>query len=459
MKHIFILIAVLMPLLGIAQKEDYVWVMGNNIIDFNTTPPTVRANGDFGPKPGLTSISDCDGNLVYWLNGVNLYNKNSELINTDGRITVSDWLAGMTIFPFPGSENKYIFIYLEKKAYNDIGTIHFTVIDGSKDILHPELIRDFATLPYNNSTPIFIQKKNSRDFWLLHQDDDMLVVYSFTKDGLSLISKKNLPMENDEYFILGGIYGNDVSRSQTKIYFYEVSFWENDITVYLDFDNVNGIINDITVHQGKGEVYLNWVFTSNERFFYFTLYENKTERNNKIFRCPVEKLKEKDALRKYRSLVYQFPAGQFIEALKMGPDGNIYFINGDNEEYIGVISNPEDDNPNVNPNGIKLAQTSKTDGWAAMFPYTYHYPFGLSYTRDCHDFTFSFSESEYESVVWNFGDGTAEVKDVEKPTHTFAADGKYTVNLTVTLTDGIVREYSTEVGITTPKMPRIIVEE
>ncbi|MBR4325300.1 MAG: PKD domain-containing protein, partial [Bacteroidales bacterium] len=106
-----------------------------------------------------------------------------------------------------------------------------------------------------------------------------------------------------------------------------------------------------------------------------------------------------------------------------------------------------------------MAQPIKEVHWAVSFPLTYHYPFGLSYTRDCHDFTFSFSESKYESVVWNFGDGTAEVRDVEKPTHTFADDGKYTVNLTVTLTDGIVRQYSTDVEITTPKAPRIIVEE
>ncbi len=452
MKHILTLFAVfLMPLLCFAQKEDYVWVMGNNIIDFKTTPPTVRANGDFAPEPGLTSVCDKDGNLKYWINGNRVYNKNSEEIYTSMSIQDIEHLNSLTLFPMPGSETNYIYMHLDYKTK----IIHFTEIDGSKDELHPEF-KDFASLSYNGCSPVLIQKKYSRDFWLLHQDTNTFNVYSITKNGLFLHSTKTFDKEiYDDYFFR--INDSRIANSQTLIYTYVLGMPDDLLYMYFDFDCINGLITDMTLYHNGSDFMEGEAFTQNDKFFYFFFCGEDYKDYDKIFRCPVDKLKEIDALKKYRKVAYN-SMNHSIDDIKMGPDGNIYFLDSYNPEYVGVIYNSEDDNPIVNPNGIKMAQPSKTDRWAAMFPYTYHYPFAVSYTRDCHDFTFSFSESEYESIVWNFGDGTAEVKDVEKPTHTFADDGKYTVSLTVTLTDGVVRDYSTDVEITTPKIPKIIVE-
>lgn len=452
MKHILTFLVVILPLLCFAQKEDYVWVMGNNIIDFNTTPPTVRANRDFAPETGLTSVCDKDGNLQYWINGNRVYNKNSEEIYTSMTIHDIDHLNSLTLFPMPGSETNYIYMHLDYKTK----IIYFTEIDGSKDELHPEF-KDFASLPYNGCSPVLIQKKYSRDFWLLYQDVNMFNVYSITKNGLFLHSTKMFDKN-----IYGDYYCriNDsrIANSQTLIYTYVLGFGDDLLYMYFDFDCINGLITDMTLYHNGSDFMISEAFTQNDKFFYFFFYGEDYKDSDKIFRCPVDKLKEKDALKKYRRVAYN-SKNHSIDDVKMGPDGNIYFLDRDNPEYVGIIYNPEDSNPIVNPNGIKLVQAYKTGYWVASFPRTYHYPFDVSYTRDCHDFTFSFSELEYESIVWNFGDGTSEIRDVEKPMHTFTDDGKYTVNLAVTLTDGIVRQYSTEVEITTPKMPKIIVEE
>jgi len=113
MKHFLTFVAVfLMPLLTLAQREDYVWVMGNNIIDFKTYPPTVIANADFAYATGLTSIADRYGNLKYWLSGKYLYNKNNEVIYEAEDYGVYEHMATLTIFPFPDDESKYIFLSL-----------------------------------------------------------------------------------------------------------------------------------------------------------------------------------------------------------------------------------------------------------------------------------------------------------------------------------------------------------
>lgn len=454
MKHILILIAALMPLLCFAQKEDYVWVMGNNIIDFNTTPPTVRANGDFAPESGLTSICDKDGNLMYWSKGNHLYNKNNEEIFTSKLFSGFHELHSITLFPFPGSETNYILMHLD---YNN-HIIKFTVIDGSEDVLQPTF-KDFGSIPYNNNTPIVVQQKNSRDFWIINMNKYELVfnVYSLTADGLQLHSTYNYDGEKFDFYLIG-IESYWVSNDNTKIFAYMLGREEDLLYFYYSFDNLDGIITDIKVCHGGYEILWPCAFSKNDKYLFFDAFDFTEGTTTAIYRCPVDKLKENGALKKYRELVYSPPSGYYINLnIKLGPDGNIYFINGSNE-YIGVIYHTEDDKPIVNTDGVKLAQPTQNNKWVAAFPYTYHYPFAVSYTRNCRAFTFSCSESEYKSMVWNFGDGTAEVRDVEKPNHFFANDGKYTVRLTVTLTDGVVRDYSTDVEITTPKTPKIIVE-
>lgn len=455
MKHILTLFAVfLMPLLCFAQKEDYVWVMGYNIIDFNTTPPTVRENKTDYVYSALlnTTVSDKDGNLLYWLNDVNLFNRNNEKI-----YTVFSVLHSLSIFPFPGSEHKHILMSLDKSRSN----ILFSIIDGTKDDLHPDIIENYAVLPYKghgNGAPALIQKQNSHNFWLLYQADEIFYVYALTESGLTLHSTETYDFDyNPNYFYMLEENWYAVSKTQNQLFAYLNGAVGDVLYLLIDFDNANGVIKNIYRQRNVSEYIYPFEFSKNGKYIYFQKYIiDDIDLFNKIYRCPTDKLKESDALNKYQELVYTAPEGHYIYSFKSAPDGNFYFIDSENKESVAVIYNSESENPIVDLNGLKMVNVDKLP---LMFPYTYHYPFAVSYTRDCHDFTFSFSESEYESVVWNFGDGTAEVKDVEKPTHTFADDGKYTVSLTVTLTDGIVREYSTDVEITTPKAPRIIVEE
>jgi hypothetical protein len=111
---------------------------------------------------------------------------------------------------------------------------------------------------------------------------------------------------------------------------------------------------------------------------------------------------------------------------------------------------------------------SRPFSFAAMAGTTYHIQIGDSYAGNFGDVTFSLDvapdpvafffpsladPSQYDTVqfyefssdpggnafstkVWDFGDGTTETNPEQFPTHRFATDGNYTVQLTVTTTDG-----------------------
>src|SRR5215467_3806249 len=69
-----------------AQGEANIWYFGESAgLDFNNDPPLVLTNGAMSDFEGCSSISDADGNLLFYTNGLTVWNKNHEIMmNGDG---------------------------------------------------------------------------------------------------------------------------------------------------------------------------------------------------------------------------------------------------------------------------------------------------------------------------------------------------------------------------------------
>jgi PKD repeat protein len=81
-------------------------------------------------------------------------------------------------------------------------------------------------------------------------------------------------------------------------------------------------------------------------------------------------------------------------------------------------------------------------------------PPGASFTFVCNGLMCTFTDASVDSdgnVVarsWDFGDGTTS--DTQDPSHTYAADGTYSVSLTVTDDDGATDSTSQDVTVSAP---------
>ncbi|MBL4905263.1 MAG: hypothetical protein JKZ00_04480, partial [Flavobacteriaceae bacterium] len=62
--------------LSFGQKEANIWYFGANAgLDFNTSPPTALTDGELNTLEGCSSFSDADGNLLFYSDGIIVYDK------------------------------------------------------------------------------------------------------------------------------------------------------------------------------------------------------------------------------------------------------------------------------------------------------------------------------------------------------------------------------------------------
>jgi hypothetical protein len=92
-----------------AQNEFSKWYFGQNAgLDFSTAPPTVLTNGVINTPEGVATISDNNGNLLFYTDGITVRNSlhslmaNGNALGGNGTSTQSGIIVKQ-----PGSNNIY----------------------------------------------------------------------------------------------------------------------------------------------------------------------------------------------------------------------------------------------------------------------------------------------------------------------------------------------------------------
>ena len=416
-----------------AQKEDNVWIYAGNRIDFSTKPPAVTPVAcDYTTEVNITSVADRDGRLVYWLNGTSLYNSNDEVVYSLPVGNEAVYMYGLSIVPFPGKENVYLFVYPDAVRNRMVASI----ADGSKDLLHPEITERYAEFPYYrwyywaDGVPFFFQKYGSRDFWLLYSYGGKIWVFALTEDGfVETGNAYALPMEEDNQYFLDGC---EMTPDRSKILATTTS---TGMSVFIDLDTKTGKIkniNPIEIHSMEA-----FAFSSGNKYLYFSYDKN-------MYRIAVDKLaviSTDEQFRENRELVGYL--GCDVGDIKFLTSGGVYYMPLDSGDYLGQVSDCDSEHPALNNHAVKLATDVLSSSYSSFlaFPKTYCYPYGFTATEMCGgEVHFSFNDGDCESIHWDFGDGSEGVAHGHTVEHIYASNGRYTVKLTANYSDDRPRQ-------------------
>ena len=375
MKKYSLLILLFFALKSFSQKEANIWYFGENAgLDFNTTPPTALTNGNLNTLEGCSSFSDADGNLLFYSDGITVYDKNHDIMKySDGSLAdnlkgdPSSTQSGM-IIPKPDSSSiYYLFTVDDGPEYDRSGNIiedgkgfNYYTIDmsiGNGEVVEGPV--DLSDGKFNSWTEkvAAVKGKVCNTYWVVSAVENRFYAYQVNNIAVSktpIISIVPNSASRRGYL--------KISPDGTKIAIAnQNSNFNNSVFLY-DFNNETGEVSKTSTKlidgvSGTGQAY-GVEFSSDSKKLYVS---NTSGFRATIFNpiaYPAETYKlfqfdlESSDIRLSRELIHQqignsleYPEGGFRGALQLGPNGKIYATipsayNDGFAPFLDVIENP-----------------------------------------------------------------------------------------------------------------------
>lgn len=122
----------------IAQKEAFYWYFGQKAgIRFQDdgSDPVAVLDGNISTNEGCATISDMEGNLLFYTDGVTVYNRNHEIMtggdNLYGHASATQ--SGV-IVPLPGSATRYYIFTVSALSAKDTKGFRYSIVDLSNGL-------------------------------------------------------------------------------------------------------------------------------------------------------------------------------------------------------------------------------------------------------------------------------------------------------------------------------------
>lgn len=192
-----------------AQNPNNHWILGTTDLNFGTNPAGVFSVSNSG-NYGNATISDDNGNLLFYTNGRTVWNKNHQVMQNGSYIGVlADAIQPVVILPFPGNNKKYLIVNSNGEitlnstpsvfpyAYsivdftnNPLGEL--TALSGSNLInVYTKLLTvDGSNIATGTMTyrPLTIAKNNDgTGYWVIAQSGKKILSYALTASGFNEI--------------------------------------------------------------------------------------------------------------------------------------------------------------------------------------------------------------------------------------------------------------------------------
>ncbi len=401
-------------------------------LKFSASGPLVVNGGKTATEEGVASISDVCGNLLFYSDGTKIWNKKHNLmVNGNGLNGHIQSAEAVLIVPKPLSDSLYY--VFTSYSYGGNQGIHYNIVDMSKQSGDGEVVVKNVKLYGNASEKLCaVFHQNKKDYWILTHDwnNSEYKVFLLTDLGLNttpVVSKLGPSTGSNIENALGHLRP---SQDGKKI---ACTFWyQNQLDIY-NFNLTTGTLSTLSTltnfdHNRPYSI----EFSPDGKTLY--VGEAATSSNNDIYQFDMTASNIAGSRYKITTANYRF--GNF----GLAPDGKFYVAQF-NQNYLGVISNPNTFGSGVNytQNGFSLgSQTSKLGLPNPIFPIVLqNSEYTMSVLPGCKlsdPVLFDmFSNFCYDSLLWDFSDFSSgnNYSRSKKNTHTYPYRGNYDITLIV----------------------------
>lgn len=432
MKKNLIIFFLLLFQLSNSQKESNIWYFGpaGFGLDFNSCEPKVISNGARTTEVthGNGSISDSSGNLLFYTNGITVWNRNRLVMSNgtglDGNVVTNNGISSkqsLMIVKRPGNYNQYYIFTLEEQSVSK--GLKYSVVNMDENNGLGVVFSKNNSLINSTSEQIHATRHaNGEDIWVSVYGLGNKNFYSFlvTSSGVSLSP------------VVSSIDGS-ISEAST-IFAGEMKFSPNgeklaighldDGVSLLDFDNNTGLFSNVKNVTSRSNchgiefspsgdiLYVNTILGNDHKLFQYRLTTSNISSSERVIY---------DNDEPFHSLF----------SLQLGPDKKIYALS---PSRISVINSPE----NIGTSCDYVKNIFTFSNWSGTILPSFVQPFfdnEILFENACFADTTTFKLKEGgNTITWNFGDPDSGVNNTStnlEPFHVFSDVGTYTVTATI----------------------------
>ena len=394
-------------------------------------------NGEMPYMGSSISASDSLGNLLFYSNGVSVWNANHVKISTGpifGPTSNIHWSSGMSCIPWPGHPGKYFIVgACIKLDFSDEG-IRFVMVDVNAGTVTPWQQFGHALLPPRFSMYMTVVPHcNGTDYWIVVRGrgawdfDDNFYALKVTSNGIDNVQEPVVSTGFSSALSQNGSgYQLKANRAGDKLY--ETA---GKVDAIFDFDNRTGKVSNeriIPELPGYNRIQSGASFSPNGDYLY--LMRSTSPLNQQpywLFQYRVSDFKYN---------IIPTKGFYFGSPFQLGPDNQLYILNGLN--FLGRLSDPDKwDGAKFDDEYISFKESTFTMHGRNSLPTfieakrkePWHPDFSFEATG-CRSYTFSALCFDNYIATWDFGDGTTP-QTGHTITHTYAATGEFKVTLSL----------------------------
>jgi hypothetical protein len=339
MKKYFLSLLLILSLTVFGQHQTDNWYFGWNAgIDFSSGIPLAVTGGALVTTEGCSSISDNAGNLLFYTEGVSVWNRNHQVMpNGTGLLGNVSSTQSALVVPKPGSTTEY-YIFTVDEIGGPNG-FRYSIVDMTLDGgLGDVTVKNILILNNVTEKLTAVQQTSSGNYWIaVHEwGTDAFYVYLLTSSGLSApvvsntgIVHSNLNIQNTFGQMKFNPCGNMIAAAMAYLDTVEVFY----------FDNLTGqVYNPFTLPMGAHVYGLE--FSDNGSKLYVTTYDATL---GTLVQFDLTVMQIDSILASKTGLTLQ----EDLYGMQLGIDGRIYVVHSWST-FLGVINLPNQDGFNCN---------------------------------------------------------------------------------------------------------------
>jgi len=342
-----------------AQKQGNIWYFGPNGagLDFNYCPPQVLTNGWNNTSTGLfegsTTISDSNGQLLFYSNGTSVLNANHVFMQNGSAVLGgnTNTMTQNIIIPKPGSSSIYYLFSPQVQAFQGPGGVLYCVIDMSLAgglgavTSYGNILRDTVGRRCSEKLTA-VKHTNGLDTWLIGHDyfSNNFFSYLITSTGINSVPVETSvglvmtdPINQSHYDAIGEL---KASPDRNKLGF---TTHYTSVAAVFDFNNSTGIVSnpvELKVTNGGSWTQSYGVSFSHDNSKFYVAATTYIS-NNFLYHIDQFDLTgtwDSLTINSSRTII-TVPSRPY--SLKLGPDKKIYVAKSTGTNHLGIINYPD----------------------------------------------------------------------------------------------------------------------